>query len=74
MTKKVGKCLECEREMYTNELDLCKRCFNDVGLEFLKNAEVVEEVEDMPNMEDLGIEESAPEATEEPVAEVAPKE
>lgn len=56
--KKVGGCQSCGRNMYTNDLDLCKRCFNEVGLEFLKTVEV-EEVEEGPSLEELGIESSA---------------
>ncbi len=37
--KKVGVCANCEREMYTNELDLCKKCNHEVGMEFLRQQE-----------------------------------
>jgi NMD protein affecting ribosome stability and mRNA decay len=34
--KKVGTCLNCGREVYTNDIDLCKKCYNEVGVDFLK--------------------------------------
>ena len=74
MTKKVGLCQECGRTVYTNDIDLCKRCYNDVGLEILNKREVVEDVEEEePSMEDLGIEEGTEETTEE-VQEESPAE
>ena len=64
--KKVGSCLNCGRNMYTNNLDLCKRCHQEVGLEFLsKIEEEPEEEEKGPSLEDLGIEPSAEESTQE---------
>jgi len=66
--KKVGLCQSCGRNVYTNDIDLCKRCYNEVGTEFLKTEDVVEEVEEGPSLEELGIE-KAPEA-EAPAEEV----
>jgi hypothetical protein len=34
--KKIGSCLSCGREVYTNDLNLCKRCNRDADEEFLK--------------------------------------
>jgi len=31
--KKVGLCDNCGRSMYTNEVNLCKRCNQEVGSE-----------------------------------------
>ena len=72
--KKISSCQECGRTVYTNDIDLCKRCHQEVGVSYLQNQEIIEEDEDdMPNMEDLGIEESSEEtaeaAPEEPKAE-----
>lgn len=36
--KKVGKCEKCEREVYTNDFNLCKRCHQVYG------AQVAEEI------------------------------
>ena len=49
-------CLNCGRSIYTNDIDLCKRCYQEVGLEFLGKEEEVEEVEEGPSMEELGLE------------------
>lgn len=59
--KKTGLCINCGREVYTNDLDLCKRCYQEVGLEFLqqKSEEAVEEAP--KTLEELGLVE-----TEEP--------
>lgn len=72
--KKVSRCVNCERKIYTNDLNLCKKCYRDVGLEFLKQQEP-EEVEEGPaSLAELGIEagkdggvaeEAAEESTEE---------
>ena len=64
--KKIGVCLNCERELYTNDLDLCKRCYQDVGLEFLKDTEPEEEIEEEgPHMpEGLVLEEGSEESEE----------
>jgi hypothetical protein len=32
--KKVGTCQSCGREVYTNDIDLCKKCNQAVGLEY----------------------------------------
>jgi predicted amidophosphoribosyltransferase len=40
MSKKVGVCINCNREVYTNDIHLCKRCFNEVGVDFLKESEI----------------------------------
>ena len=37
--KKIGSCLNCGREVYTNELNLCKRCHKEADLEFLRELE-----------------------------------
>ncbi|MBR9691564.1 hypothetical protein GOV06_02160 [Candidatus Woesearchaeota archaeon] len=56
--KQVGLCQSCGRTVYTNDIDLCKRCHNEVGLEFLKEMDVEEAVEEGPSMEELGLESS----------------
>jgi len=33
--KKVSRCENCERELYTNEYNFCKRCWQEVGTDFL---------------------------------------
>ena len=69
--KKVGSCQNCGRNVYTNDIDLCKRCHNEVGLEFLKTEDIIEEPEEEgPSMEELGLEEGG----EAEVAEEAPAE
>lgn len=73
--KKVSICINCEREVYTNDLDLCKKCYQDVGLQFLKKLEPEEELEEeAPSIEDLGIEAGeegeSEEVSEEPAEEV----
>ena len=42
--KKISRCENCEREVYTNYLNLCKRCHQDVGLDFLKKFEAEQTV------------------------------
>jgi hypothetical protein len=62
--KKVGVCTNCGRNCYTNDLDLCKRCYNLVGVEAAKEHEKEvgpEEEEEGPSMEELGL---APEKAE----------
>ena len=62
--KKVSRCQECGRKIYTNDIELCKRCHQEVGLQFLREEEVFEEPEEEgPSLEDLdlGTEETAPE-------------
>jgi len=55
--KNVGICLNCGRRVYTNDIGLCKRCYQEVGLEFLKTEEVIEEEPEEPvALEDLGLE------------------
>jgi len=41
--KNVGICLNCGRSVYINEINLCKRCAQEVGAEFLKKADIAEE-------------------------------
>ena len=73
MAKKVSLCQECGRTVYTNDIDLCKRCYNEVGLDILDQQEEIEELpEEEPSMEDLGIEvseETAEEDKKEPKEE-----
>lgn len=52
--------------MYTNDLDLCKRCNTDVGAAISAQQEDIEEEDEMPAMEDLGIESEASEVEESP--------
>ena len=69
--KKVGLCQNCGRSVYTNDIDLCKRCYNEVGLKFLNIQEAEEgpEEEETPvNLEELGI------ASEQPPSEVIEEE
>ena len=75
--KKVSPCQECGREVYTNDLNLCKRCHQEFGLEIIKAMapeDLAEETEE-PDMAELGLEETTEtaEATEETPAE-EPKE
>jgi len=74
--KKISQCQECGRNVYTNDLNLCKRCHQEVGLDIIKAMapeDLVEEVEE-PDMAELGLEETSEEETpsEEPAEE--PKE
>ena len=71
--KKISVCLNCERELYTNDLDLCKRCHQDVGVKFTAEPEPAEE-EEAPSMEDLGIEEGSEVIEAEEAKEEASKE
>jgi len=74
--KKISSCLECGRKVYTNDIDLCKRCHNEVGATYLQEQEVFDEPEEEgPNLEglDLGVEEGA-EAPKEEVSEETPAE
>jgi len=72
--KNVGLCTNCGRNIYTNEINLCKRCYQDVGLEFLKQQEPEEEVEEeTKSLEELGIEETD-EEIEEPTEDVVEEE
>ena len=59
--KKIGVCLNCEREVYTNDLDLCKKCNQDVGANFLNKQEIEEEIEEEPSMPESMVLESEPE-------------
>ena len=71
--KKIGQCQECGREVYTNDLNLCKRCHQEVGLDVIKSMapeDLVEETEE-PDMADLGLEETAEEAPAEEAKEPA---
>lgn len=64
--KEVGVCRNCGRKVYTNDLDLCKRCYNEVGVEFLKKEVIEEPEEEKPiALEDLGIEEGKKEEEKE---------
>ena len=73
MAKKVGICDNCDRNMYTNNFNLCKRCHQDVGYSYFQNQEV-EEVETGPSLSDLGLDDTispeAPSAEEVPEPEV----
>ena len=61
--------MNCEREVYTNDLNLCKRCDKEVGLEFFQKLEAEEVLEEEKvNIEDLGLEKT--EVEEEPTEEV----
>ena len=69
--KKVGRCQNCGREVYTNDINLCKRCYQEFGLEFLKEeAESIIEEETPKNLEELGIK-STEKETEESAEEEA---
>lgn len=57
MAKKVGLCQECGRTMYTNDMDLCKRCNTEFGAVVAAQQEEEDIEEDMPAMEELGMEE-----------------
>ena len=37
--KKIGTCLSCGREVYTNDMNLCKRCNKETDLDVLKTLE-----------------------------------
>jgi len=70
--KKVGVCVNCGRTVYTNDLDLCKRCYNLVGVELEKKKEAEEgpeEEETGPSMEELGLAPAEGEAKEEEAPE-----
>ncbi|MBD3249639.1 hypothetical protein GF336_06355 [Candidatus Woesearchaeota archaeon] len=67
--KKVGKCNECERTLYTNDFELCKRCFNEVGVEAINSMEDIEEEDPLAAASEVlegneSTEESAEEAAE----------
>ena len=63
--KNVGICQNCGRKVYTNDIDLCKRCYQEVGIEFLNTEEVIEEEPEEPvALEDLGLEPGAEETEE----------
>lgn len=67
--KKIGVCMECGREMYTNDINLCKRCFKEVGTEFIKEQEPEELLEQPEISESLNLE-----TAEEPTEEITDKE
>ena len=68
MAKKVGICDNCDRNMYTNDFNLCKRCHQDVGYSYFQNQEAG------PSLSDLGLDDTispeAPSAEEVPEPEV----
>ena len=70
--KKVGICQNCGRNVYTNDIDLCKRCYQIVGMDVLGEEEIEEEPEEGPSLEELGIE--APEEGSEVVEETPQEE
>jgi len=41
--KKVGRCINCEREVYINEDRYCKRCFREMMLSGKITADIPEE-------------------------------
>jgi len=59
--KQVGNCRNCGRNVYVNDIDLCKRCYQEVGLEILEKLDYVDEPEEEkgPSMDDLGLEEGS---------------
>ncbi len=69
--KKIGICQNCGRSVYTNDIDLCKRCHQIVGMDVLGEEEIEEEPTEGPSLEELGLE--APEEGSE-VIEEAPEE
>jgi len=73
--KKIGACQNCERTVYTNDIELCKKCHSEVGFKFLATADIEEEIEEGPSMEELGLEETSEvvEGTEEKVKADAPE-
>ena len=44
--KKIGVCVNCEREVYTNDMELCKKCNQEVGLDFINKQEIEEEMDE----------------------------
>jgi hypothetical protein len=40
--KKVSRCENCARMLYTNQYNLCKRCWQEIGIDFLNNIEAEE--------------------------------
>ena len=71
--KKISRCQECGRKIYTNDIELCKRCHQEVGVEMLREQEVFEEPEEEGHsLEDLDIE--SEETTEEAAPEKSPAE
>ncbi|MBD3354681.1 hypothetical protein GF361_01700 [Candidatus Woesearchaeota archaeon] len=59
--KQVGNCQNCGRSVYVNDIDLCKRCNQEVGLEILEKLDYVDEPkeDEGPSLEDLGLEEGS---------------
>lgn len=55
--KNVGVCQECGRNVYTNEIELCKRCHKRYGAKYSKEAGLFEEEEKEsgPGVEDLDL-------------------
>ena len=74
--KKISVCLNCERELYTNDLDLCKKCNQEVGLEILQQQEPEEiEEEEEPSMpESMVLESEGEDSSDEEAAENSEKE
>ena len=75
--KKVGVCQNCGRNIYTNDLDLCKRCNNLVGVEAAKEHEAEvgpEEEEKMPSLEGLDLGEDTKEEGKKEEKKEEPKE
>ncbi|MBW2995673.1 hypothetical protein KY332_00060 [Candidatus Woesearchaeota archaeon] len=63
--KQVGLCQNCGREVYVNDIDLCKRCHQEVGIEILNKLDYVDEPEEEgPDMEALGLESEGSVVTE----------
>ncbi|MBW2992956.1 hypothetical protein KY317_00085 [Candidatus Woesearchaeota archaeon] len=44
--KKVGRCIECSREVYINEERFCKKCYRDAMLSGKIKANIPEKQED----------------------------
>ncbi len=64
--KQIGLCQNCGRSLYVNDIDLCKRCHQEVGVEILQKLDYVEpEEEEGPDMAALGLDEG-PGPEEEP--------
>lgn len=58
--KKVGLCQNCKRVIYTNDIDLCKRCNTVVGAEVLNqiNEEIGDIEEETPEIPEAVTEEA----------------
>jgi hypothetical protein len=53
--KTVNICLNCGRNIYTNDLNLCKRCHQEVGAKYQEKQEPEEVEEEGPSLEELGL-------------------